>query len=236
MLVVMETSATEEQLEHVIDRMMDLGFDVHRSSGMTYTVLGGIGETEPFDVAAFRHLPGVKEAIRITTNWKLAAKKANPGGTRVRIGAVEVGGAETVRLPAGAVLREVRESSQVRVLAAHADGLVVPGAAMQNEALLKEMGRAGIAVLLKNGEAATLNEWLSAADMVLRAGNPNVVLCASALKSYSGRMLDVGVIAEVREVSHLPVIAAPGDVSDHGWMAEALGRAALAAGAHGLLE
>ncbi len=237
MLVVMESGVSEQQVEQVMERMIALGFDVHRSSGMTYTVLGGIGDGRKFDEAEFKAMPGVREAIRITSRWKLAAKRANPGGTRVRIGAVEVGGSGgAAALPGDAILREIWESSQVRVLSAHGDALVVPAHAMENEALLRELGRAGLPVILKRGETAYVDDWLSAADLILQAGNKDVVLCESGVRSFAGRVLDVGAIAELRMLTHLPVIAAPRAVSDKADVIEALARAATAAGAHGILN
>jgi hypothetical protein len=92
MLVVMQQDASERDIEKVIERMVDLGFDVHRSSGTIYTVLGGVGDTRKFEEAEFKSMSGVREAIRITSRWKLASKRVNPQGTRIRIGAVEVGG------------------------------------------------------------------------------------------------------------------------------------------------
>ncbi len=236
MLVIMESGAPEQQIEQVVERMINLGFDVHRSSGMTYTVLGGIGDSRKFDLAEFRIMPGVREAIRITSRWKLAAKRANPQGTRVRIGAIEIGGEYSAILPGDAMIREIWESSQVRVLSAHGDALVVPAPAMENESLLRELGRAGQPVILKRSEISSVDDWLAAADMILQAGNKDVVLCESGVRAMSGRVLDVGAIAELRTLTHLPVIASPREVSEHAEIIEALGRAAIAAGAHGLLN
>ena len=65
MLVIMESGASEPELQRVIDRMIALGLDVHRSSGMTYTVLGGIGSAIDIDLGEFRRMSGVREAIRL---------------------------------------------------------------------------------------------------------------------------------------------------------------------------
>lgn len=236
MLVVMEQSASERDVERVIERMVTLGFDVHRSSGTMYTVLGGVGDTRKFEESEFKSMPGVREAIRITSRWKLAARRANPQGTRVRVGAAEVGGEHPVNLPGEAVIREVWESSQVRVLSAHADALVVPAAAMQNESLLRELGRAGIPVILKRGECASVDDWLTSADMILQAGNKDVILCESGVRTFFGYALDVGAIAELKLLTHLPVIASPSDAHNQPEIVEALKRAALAAGAQGVLN
>ncbi len=236
MLIVMDAGVSDTEIERVVERMIALGFDVHRSSGMRYTVLGGIGDAQKFDVSEFKTMPGVREAIRITSRWKLASKRANPEGTRVRIGGIEIGGDLPAVLPGDAVIREVWESSQVRVLSAHGDALIVPSQAMENEALLRELGRAGLPVILTRGEVADLDTWLYAADLILQAGNKSVVLCERGVRSVAGKILDIGAIAELRRLTHLPVIAAPRDVSEHAEVVEALTRAAIAAGAHGILE
>ena len=236
MLVVMDSGVPRQEIQGVMERMIALGFDVHRSSGMTYTVLGGIGDARKFDAAEFK--PHARSARGHSHHEPLeagGARTADSEGTRVRIGAEELGGSRFAILPGGSVIREVWESSQVRVLAAHADALVVPAAAMENEALLRELGHAEIPVILKRGETASVDDWLSAADLILQSGNPNVVMCESGVRTFSGRILDVGAIAELRALTHLPVIAAPGGLSDRKDVIGALGDAAIAAGAHGIL-
>jgi 3-deoxy-7-phosphoheptulonate synthase len=92
MLVVMQQDATEEQVQHVIDRMVDLGFNVHRSTGVIHTVLGGVGAEGDLDLDVFNVMGGVKEARRIASPYKLASRSFRPGGTIVRVGDVEIGG------------------------------------------------------------------------------------------------------------------------------------------------
>src|SRR6516165_8823112 len=101
MLVVMQQGATEEQVERVIERLTELGFDVHRSTGVIHTVLGGVGGKYDFDLAMFEVMEGVKEAHRIVSPYKLASRSFRPAGTVVRIThngapAVEVGGERVV--------------------------------------------------------------------------------------------------------------------------------------------
>src|SRR5436190_23788668 len=86
MLVVMQQGATEEQIQHVIDRLVNLGFDVHRSTGVVHTVLGGVGGETDFDLAVFDVMEGVKEAHRIASPYKLATRSFRPGGTVVNVG------------------------------------------------------------------------------------------------------------------------------------------------------
>src|SRR6267142_5962286 len=86
MLVVMQEGATEAQIQNVIDRLVELGFNVHRSTGVMHTVLGGVGGKEEFDIATFEVMEGVKEAHRIVSPYKLASRTFRPGGTVVKVG------------------------------------------------------------------------------------------------------------------------------------------------------
>ena len=112
MLVVMQQGATEAQIQGVIDRLVELGFDVHRSTGVIHTVLGGVGGKYEFDTATFEVMEGVKEAHRIVSPYKLASRTFRPGGTIVRVGqrraTVEIGG-ERVVVMAGPCSVESRE-------------------------------------------------------------------------------------------------------------------------------
>ena len=95
MLVVMQQGATEAQIDAVIGRMIEMGFDVHRSTGVVHTVLGGVGGKEEFDLEVFEVMEGVKEAHRIVSPYKLASRSFRPGGTIVKVGAIEFGGADS---------------------------------------------------------------------------------------------------------------------------------------------
>ncbi len=92
MLVVMQEGASEPQIQKVIDRLVSLGFMVHRSSGMLHTVLGGVGPVDDRDPAEFEVMEGVKECHRIVSPYKLASRHFKPGGTVVKVRDVEIGG------------------------------------------------------------------------------------------------------------------------------------------------
>src|SRR5271166_1461273 len=96
MLVVMQEGAEEVQIQKVIDRLVGMGFTVHRSSGVTHTVLGGVGPVADFDPIEFEVMDGVKECHRIVSPYKLASRHFRPGGTVVKIGTVEIGGPQVV--------------------------------------------------------------------------------------------------------------------------------------------
>jgi 3-deoxy-7-phosphoheptulonate synthase len=96
MLVVMQEGASEAQIQKIIQRLVEDGFDVHRSTGVIHTVLGGVGGKEDFDTAVVELMEGVREVHRIISPYKLASRAFRPAGTVVRVGDVEIGGNKVV--------------------------------------------------------------------------------------------------------------------------------------------
>ena len=96
MIVVMEERAAEELVQRVIDRLMEDRFDVHRSTGVLHTVLGGVGGPDTFDTAVVQMMEGVKEVHRVISPYKLASRAFRPEGTIVKAGNVEIGGNKVV--------------------------------------------------------------------------------------------------------------------------------------------
>ncbi len=96
MLVVMQQEASAEQIQQVMDRLIQEGFDVHRSTGALYTVLGGVGRNTDIDITIFEVLDGVKEVHRIGSPYKLSSRGFRPQGTVVRIKDVEIGGNKVI--------------------------------------------------------------------------------------------------------------------------------------------
>ncbi len=295
MLVVMQEGATEQQIQAVIDRLVSLGFTVHRSTGVVHTVLGGVGPVA-FEPEDFEVLDGVKEAHRIMSPYKLASRHYRPAGTVVKLGDVEIGGervvamagpcsvesrdqinavAEAVASAGARVLRggafkprtspysfqglgeqglewlreaadrhgllvvsEVMDLTQISLISGYADILQVGARNMQNYNLLRELGRQSKPVLLKRGPAATVEELLLSAEYLLAAGNFNVILCERGIRTfedYTRNTLDLCAIPVVKKLSHLPIIADPSHGTGRRDKVLPMARAAVAAGADGLL-
>ena len=109
MVIVMQEGATDAQIQHVIDRLIASGFDVHRSTGASHTVLGAVGVHRDFDHRDFELLEGVREVMRITQPFKLASRQFRPEGTIIDLGrGVKIGGQEVV-VAAGPCSVESRE-------------------------------------------------------------------------------------------------------------------------------
>src|SRR6476646_5711725 len=114
MVVVMEEPATEAQIEKVVARLVDLGMDVHRSTGVSRTVLGVVGQKRP-DPGLIEMMEGVHEVVRISSPYKLASRTFKPEGTVVTVGDVRIGGDEVIVM-AGPCSAETEK--QVRTTAA----------------------------------------------------------------------------------------------------------------------
>jgi len=133
---------------------------------------------------------------------------------------------------------EVLDPRDVEVVAQVADMLQIGSRSVQNFPLLREAGASGKPVLLKRGMMTTVDEWLSAAEYVLAAGNENVVFCERGIRTFEPALrntLDVGSVAVLKEKTHLPVIVDPSHAAGDVRYVTALARAAVAAGADGLL-
>ncbi len=297
MIVAMQEIASEEQIQHVIERLINLGFDVHRSTGARQTVLGAVGARHEFDIRDIEVLPGVGEVHRISSPYKLVARSWRPEGTIVKFpNGVSVGSDEVVImagpcsvesreqtfaiaesvskqgakfLRGGAfkprsspysfqglgeeglkimreaadkfgllVVSEVMEISQIPVMLPYVDMLQVGARNMQNFNLLRELGKVRKPVLLKRGIAATIEELLLSAEYLMAGGNYEVIVCERGIRTfetYTRNTLDISAIPIVKKLSHLPILADPSHGTGRRDKVPPMGRAAIAAGADGLL-
>ena len=137
------------------------------------------------------------------------------------------------------IVTEIMSVEDVDVVAEYADMLQVGARNMQNYPLLRRLARETRPILLKRGPSATIKEWLLAAEYLLTGGNPNVVLCERGIKTFESEMLrntfDLAAVALAKELSHLPVIADPSHGTGRRSVIPAMSRAAIAAGADGLI-
>jgi 3-deoxy-7-phosphoheptulonate synthase len=297
MVVVMQPEAGEEQVQNVIDHLVGLGFDIHRSTGASQTVLGAVGVRPDFDTRDIELLPGVREVVRITQPYKLASRAFRPEGTIVKLPrGVSIGGPEVIvaagpcavesaeqiesiaaavakagarilrggafkprsspysfqgmgeeglRLLRAAgdrhnldVVSEVMDPSQIALMLPYVDILQVGARNMQNYHLLRALGTVSKPVLLKRGMSATIEEWLLSAEYIMSGGNYNVILCERGIRTfetYTRNTLDIAAIPVVQKLSHLPILADPSHGTGRRDKVPPMARAAVAAGADGLL-
>ena len=297
MIVAMQEQATEEQIQQVIERLIEMGFEVHRSTGARQTVLGAVGQRHEFDIRDIEVLPGVGEAHRISSPYKLVARSFRPEGTVVKFKrGVSIGGDEVVLmagpcsvesrdqifavaesvarsgarfLRGGAfkprsspytfqglgeealklmreaadkfdmlVVSEVMEISQIPLMLPYVDLLQVGARNMQNFNLLRELGKVRKPVLLKRGIAATIEELLLSAEYLMAGGNYEIIVCERGIRTfetYTRNTMDISAIPIVKKLSHLPILADPSHGTGRREKVSPMGRAAIAAGADGLL-
>jgi 3-deoxy-7-phosphoheptulonate synthase len=136
------------------------------------------------------------------------------------------------------VVTEVMTIDQIETLAAHGDMLQVGSRNMQNFDLLKALGQIEKPVLLKRGLAATLEEFVMAAEYILSHGNSQVVLCERGIRSFDNftrNVLDLGAVAALKQLTHLPVIVDPSHAVGKRELVAPLAKAAVACGADGLM-
>jgi 3-deoxy-7-phosphoheptulonate synthase len=130
------------------------------------------------------------------------------------------------------------DHTQIPLVACYADILQVGARNMQNFNLLREVGRQPKPVLLKRGPAATIEELLLSAEYILSEGNYNVILCERGIRTfetYTRNTMDLAAIPVVKKLSHLPIIADPSHGTGRRDKVLPMARAAVAAGADGLL-
>jgi 3-deoxy-7-phosphoheptulonate synthase len=297
MVVVMQEGATEDQIQRVINKLMGMGFDIHRSTGATHTVLGAVGAKVDFDTRDIELLDGVSEVLRISAPYKLASRQFRPEGTRVDLGRGVIVGGEQVVVMAGPcsvenaeqietiaakvskggarvlrggafkprtspysfqglgpkglelmrraadrhnllVVSEVMDQTQIPLILEYVDVIQVGARNMQNYNLLKELGKVSKPILLKRGIAATIEELLLSAEYIMAGGNYNVILCERGIRTFEGytrNTLDVSAIPVTQKLSHLPIVADPSHGTGRRDKVSPMARAAVAAGADGLL-
>jgi 3-deoxy-7-phosphoheptulonate synthase len=150
MLVVMQEGATDAQTEAVIERLVTMGFNVHRSTGVRHTLLGGVGPQDDFDPAVLEVMEGVKECHRIVSPYKLASRHFKPEGTIIKIGEVEIGGIKVISMggPCSVESDEQMDASAATVAAAGAQ--IIRGGAFKPRSSpysFQGMGETGLQIM-----------------------------------------------------------------------------------------
>jgi len=136
------------------------------------------------------------------------------------------------------VCTEVMDHRDVEFVAEHTDLLQIGTRNMQNFPLLTEVGRSGRPVLLKRGMSSTVEDLLMAAEYILSGGDENIILCERGIRTFetgTRNTLDLSAIPAIRRYSHLPVVVDPSHATGHWWAVPDMAKAAIAAGADGLI-
>jgi 3-deoxy-7-phosphoheptulonate synthase len=200
MLVVMQEGAEEAQIQSVIDRLVEMGFTVHRSTGVTHTVLGGVGPIDQFDPADFEVMNGVKECHRIVSPYKLASRHFKPGGTVIRIRDVEIGGSKVVSMAGPCSVESADQIERAADIVAKAGAQVIRGGAFKPRSSpysFQGMGEEGLKLMRK---AADHHGLLVVSEVMDHTQIPLLLTYADILQVGARNMQNFNLLRELGRV------------------------------------
>jgi 3-deoxy-7-phosphoheptulonate synthase len=296
MVVVMKPGATQRGIDHVIERIEQLGLRSHVIVGTERTVIAALGEKRDGAKQALETGEGVDKVVPILAPYKMASTEVKRTRTAVtalklcvgdgRLGVIagpcsvesrdqileiarivrEAGAtglrggafkprtspysfqglkekglellAEARSATGLAVVTEVMAPEHVSLVTQYADVLQVGARNMQNYPLLEAVGESGLPVLLKRGPAATIDEWLLAAEYILKTGNTQVMLCERGIRTFEEHTrftLPLATVPYLHQTTHLPVVVDPSHGTGKASLVATMARAAVAAGADGIM-
>jgi 3-deoxy-7-phosphoheptulonate synthase len=193
----MQEDAPEAQVQAVIDRLVGMGFTVHRSTGVQHTVLGGVGPVDDFDPANFEVMAGVKECHRIVSSYKLASRHFKPAGTVVKIGGVEIGGNKVVTM-AGPCSVETEEQIECAAqIVSNAGAQVIRGGAFKPRSSpysFQGLGEDGLKIMR---QAADRHGLLVVSEVMDRTQVPLLVDYADILQVGARNMQNFNLLREL---------------------------------------
>ncbi len=296
-IIIMKKEASDENIESVVKKVKNFGFDVIVARGTEKTIIGIIGDTRELSEENFIPMPGVVETIGIIKGYKLVSREFKPQDTSVVVDGISIdskhlviaagpcsvegkeqmirtaefvkncgakiirGGAykprtspysfsglgkegleilEEIKNKIGIpVITEVLAPEDVKIVGRVADILQIGARNMYNYRLLEAVGESGKPVMLKRGFQATINEFLSCAEYMLKEGNSNVILCERGIRTFDTEFtrncLDLNAVPVLKKETHLPVFVDPSHGTGKRDLVIPMSRAAVAAGADGLI-
>ncbi|MFH1665036.1 MAG: 3-deoxy-7-phosphoheptulonate synthase [Candidatus Omnitrophota bacterium] len=297
MIIVLKPGATQQETDHLLEKIKKLGLEPWISKGVERSIIGVIGQEDILRTIPFEGVPGVEKVLQILKPYKLASLDYKPEPSEIKIGSgVTIGGKKIVVMAgpcsvenremlietaglvkrAGAsvlrggafkprtspysfqglgeeglkylaeakektgllVVTELMDVRTLDLLMKYADVIQIGARNMQNYDLLKEVGKTYKPVLLKRGMANTIKEFLMSAEYILAGGNSNVILCERGIRTfedYTRFTLDLNAVSAIKSLSHLPVVVDPSHGTGKWGMVNSMSRAAVAAGADGLI-
>jgi 3-deoxy-7-phosphoheptulonate synthase len=296
MIVVMKPGASQRQIDHVIERIEQLGLRSHVIVGTERTVVAALGEKRDGAKQALETGEGVEKVVPILAPYKMASTEVKQERTQVEALGLKVGGrhlgviagpcsvesrdqileiahlvkeagatglrggafkprtspysfqglkekglqllAEARNQTGLAVVTEVMAPEHVPLVAGYANVLQVGARNMQNYPLLEAVGEVGLPVLLKRGPSATMDEFLLAAEYILKTGNAQVMLCERGIRTFEDHTrftLPLATVPYLHQTTHLPVVVDPSHGTGKASLVAPMALAAVAAGADGLM-
>lgn len=180
MIIVMEENATEDQIVAVVDRLVQLGFDIHRSTGSRYTILGAVG-SRLADLRALELLDGVNRVVRVSSPYKLAARAFRPEGTRIRLGEVTIGAGPCLVMAGPGAIESRRQLDEIAAALVQRGVRVMSGNVLpeySNPYGFQGLGEEGLQMFRETAERhglITISEVVDPAHLPLLVQYVNVI-------------------------------------------------------------
>lgn len=300
MIIIMEPSASAEQIQTVVKALENKGFKTVLNHGDVMTVIAAIGDKRLINPHAFQSYEGVRKVKLIQEPYKLASREGKSEDTVIEFSnGVRIGGNERPVLMVGPcsvekdldgllrvaeaakemgcqflrggafkprtspydfqgleekaleylaiarektgllVVTELMDTADIDLVCNYADVIQIGARNMQNFKLLKAVGKCNKPVILKRGSAATIREFLLAAEHIMYNGNDKVILCERGIKGVDSEAtrntLDVAAVPVIKKYSHLPVIIDPSHGTGRRYLIEPMAKAGLIVGANGVM-
>jgi 3-deoxy-7-phosphoheptulonate synthase len=262
MIVVMEPDASEQAVESVISFLVNAGFDVHRSSGASTTILGVVGDLTKNDVSVVSEFPGVSQVVRVSEQFRLASRRFRQQSTVVEgpwgsIGgdkpwiAIEAvgpsangnapsstaGGSSEPPPPSKDLAYEVRAGRPFDAAVTRSPRAVDTIGALVCLSVHPQPSDQRFPVhFVERGPSWGANAWIGAAERELARGDSSIVLLEAGGEYPNGaRTLEIAAIARAKQRTHLPIVVDVPTIAQRARYVESVARAAIAAGADGVI-
>jgi 3-deoxy-7-phosphoheptulonate synthase len=200
MVIVMDETATEEQISGVIDKLVKLGFDIHRSTGVLHTVLGAVGDRQ-IDWRDIELLDGVKEVLRITAPYKLASRSFKPEGTQITIKDVTIGGREVVMMAGPCTVESRDQVMEIAEIVSRNGAKVLRGGAFKPRTSpysFQGLGEEGLKYLR---QAADRHDMLVVSEVMEPSQIPLFIRYVDILQIGARNMQNFNLLREVGRIN-----------------------------------
>ncbi len=254
MIVVMEPSASEQAVESVISFLVNAGFDVHRSSGATTTILGVVGDLTRNDVTVVSEFPGVSQVVRVSEQFRLASRRFRQQSTVVDgpwgsiggdkpwiaiepVGPIAPAPAAEATPPSRDLAYEVRAGRPFDATITRSPRAVDTIDALVCLSIHPQPSDQRFAVhFVERGPSWGANAWIGAAERELSRGDSAIVLLEAGGEYPNGaRTLEIAAIARAKQRTHLPIVVDAPTIAQRSRYVESVACAAIAAGADGVI-
>jgi len=264
MIIVMKAGTPEAEIDRVDEELRtNWGLIPEKIVGRYKVVMGLVGETAELEPLQLREMSTwIEEVLRVEKPYKRASIEYRQGeASEVPVAHFLRGGAYKPRtspyafqghgesalgLLAAAreasglgIITEVMDAADLSAIAEVADVIQVGARNMQNFSLLKKVGAQDKPILLKRGISATIEEWLMAAEYIMAAGNPNVILCERGIRGYDRQYtrntLDLSAVPVLRTLTHLPIMVDPSHGTGWAQFVPSMAFASIASGTDSLM-